>query len=231
MSVTLSADDRLLLRAAPLFAGLDGETTLRLIDAAVVSEHVGGELLFSQGDPADRFFLVLAGRVNLFALSENGAQTIVEVIDQGQTFAEAAIFALESFPLAAETAAPTRLLEIPARPFLRRLAERPELPAKLLASLARWQRRLLVEVADLKGRSPIQRLGLFLLARSAEASGQTTAVRLAMSKRELASRIGITPESLSRAMARLRTVGVASQGRDIVIGDVDALRRFCTLDG
>jgi CRP-like cAMP-binding protein len=90
--------------------------------------------------------------------------------------------------------------------------------------MAHWQRRLTREIADLKGRSPAQRVGLFLLARSQRADNS---VRLPLTMAELASRIGITPESLSRVMARLRPLGVISNRSEMVINDADALRRFC----
>jgi CRP-like cAMP-binding protein len=124
----------------------------------------------------------------------------------------------------------TRLLEIAAQPFLRRLAERPGVSGKLLASLARWQRRLLAEIADLKGRSPVQRLGLFLLAAARPTESGEAEVRLPLTKAQLASRIGITPESLSRAAARLRPVGVTPLGSGFVIADPDKLRTFCGAD-
>lgn len=230
MSLLLAEADRSLVTAAPLFAEIEPETVLWLLEGAGVTSHPDGGLLFSKGDPANRFFVVLAGRVNLFALTESGDQSIIEVIDQGGSFAEGAIFANARFPLNADLAAGTRLLEIPASTFLKRLSERPGLTAKLLASLARWQRRLMSEIADLKGRSPVQRLASFLLALAEPESDGAAKADLPLTKSELASRIGITPESLSRAVSRLKVIGVTSAGRRFQIADLAALRRFCGSD-
>ncbi len=230
MSLALDAADERAALAAPMFAESDRDTILGLLDQAYVSYHPDGGLLFSRGDRADRFFVVLAGRVNLFALSETGDQSIIEVVDKGESFAEAAIFANARFPLNAELAPGTRLLEVPAQPFLKRLSEQRGLAAQLLASLARWERRLSGEIADLKGRSPVQRLGLFLLALAEPEGDNQAELDLPLTKSELASRIGITPESLSRAMARLRPLGVTTKGRRIEIGDRTALRTFCGAD-
>jgi DNA-binding Lrp family transcriptional regulator len=52
-------------------------------------------------------------------------------------------------------------------------------------------------------------------------------VRLPYRKSLIASRIGIAPESLSRAMARLVELGVKSRGDEVAIEDVKKLRRFC----
>ncbi|HVI49614.1 MAG TPA: cyclic nucleotide-binding domain-containing protein [Candidatus Sulfotelmatobacter sp.] len=233
MTLSLPAAEDEMVRNAPIFSDISREDVQALLEAAYVTNHVEGELLFSRGDPADRFFLVLAGRVNLFALTEAGDQSILEVIEKGQSFAEAAIFASQRFPINAECQPGTRLLEIPSQPFLARLSERRGLSAKLLGSLARWQRRMLSEIAELKGRSPVQRLGLFLLAQ-VRAAGldeeSEAALTLPVTKVQLASRIGITPESLSRALARLRPLGVSSSGRDFTIADPRKLRAFCGAD-
>lgn len=222
----LSDDDLDLVCRAPLFVGIEREALVPLLEGATLMAYPEGGLLFSQGDRADRFFLVLDGRINLFALTEKGDQTIIEVFDRGWTFAEAAMFSSGRFPLNAEAIAGTRLLHIPSAPFLRRLSEHRELAFKMLGALSQWHRRLLTEVAELKSKSPGQRLGSFLLALAGADQGAAQ-VRLPLTKTVLASRIGIAPESLSRAMARLRAVGVESHGRDIVINDVAALRRFC----
>lgn len=229
MSLDLGAVEKGLVAQAPLFSEIDADTVFWLLDGAIPTAFPDGGQLFSRGDAADRFFVVLAGRVNLYALTENGDQSIIEVIDAGHSFAEGAIFANGRFPLHGDASPGTRLLEISAGPFLKRLAERPGLTAKLLASLARWQRRLMSEIADLKGRSPVRRLAAYLLALTGGEEDGTLGVEvtLPLTKSELASRIGITPESFSRALSRLKPLGVTSQGRGFSIADVSALRRFC----
>lgn len=227
----LSEADLELIVRAPLFAGIAREQLLALLDGASVQSYPEAGLLFSQGDKADRFFVVLDGRVNLFALTDKGDQTIIEVFDKGWTFAEAAMFSSGTFPLNAEVGMGTRLLSIPVGPFMRRLSENRALAFQMLSALSRWQRHLLNEIAELKSKSPVQRLGSFLLdlagAAAEAAGGEPVGVRLPITKTVLASRIGIAPESLSRAIARLRVVGVESRGRDLVITDIAKLRQFC----
>ena len=223
----LGPEDAAQVFATPLFGGIDPSTVLALIEGAILRDVTEGGPLFARGDPADRFFVVLAGQVHLYALTEAGDQSIIEVVEAGESFAEAAIFASRVFPLHGEAAVGTRLVEIMAKPFLQRLAERPRLGAKLLGALSLRQRRLLAEIAELKGRSPVQRLGLFLLALAQQGAAPATAVRLPLTKAQLASRLGIAPESLSRALARLKAVGVTSRGLDILIEDLAALRAFC----
>jgi CRP-like cAMP-binding protein len=97
-----------------------------------------------------------------------------------------------------------------------------------MAGLSRWQMRMIHEITELKSKSPGQRLASFLLALAKNGEGQegATQLRLPITKAVLASRIGIAPESLSRALGRLKAVGVESHGREVVLTDLGALRRL-----
>lgn len=226
----LTASDLDIVATAPLFVDLDRHDLALLMEGAHLAAYPEIELLFSQGDRSDRFFVVLAGRVNLFALTETGDQSIIEVFDPVCTFAEAAIFSSGKFPLNCEVMAGSRLVHVPAQPFLKRLQENRSLAFRLLGGLSQWQGRLVHEISELKSKSPGQRLATFLLALAAK-SGHDGRMRLPLTKSILASRIGIAPESLSRALNRLKAVGVETHGREIVITDIEALRRLCREGG
>jgi CRP-like cAMP-binding protein len=220
----LNATDLAACAKAPLFAALEEEELSLLLGTATTVTYPEPELLFSQGDPADRFFVVLTGRANIFALTETGDQSIIEVFEPVATFAEAAMFSSGKFPLNCEVVAGSRLVHVPAGPFLKRLSEKPRLGMHLLSGLADWQSRMVHEITELKSKSPGQRLASFLLALAKDSEG-TAQIRLPITKAVLASRIGIAPESLSRALARLKPAGVESHGREVVLTDLEALRR------
>ena len=209
----------------PLFSGLPRAELLPLIAEARITRYDNRTLLFSRGDVADRFFVVLAGRVRLYILTPQGRESVIELIAPGQSFAEAAVFGSRRMPVNAEAEGGTRLVHIPARLLLIRIAEEPGLALKMMDSLARWQRHLIGRVSGFKARSPSQRLAAALLALTENQSGEVT-VHLDVTKTELASHIGITPESLSRALGRLGRQGVTCHGQEVTIHDVARLRRF-----
>lgn len=225
----LSAADITLCAQAPLFAALKPQELSFLLENAQAVSCAETQLLFSQGDDAEHFFVVLDGRVNIFALTETGDQSIIEVFDGVSTFAEAAIFSSGKYPLNCEVLAGSRLVQVPSAPFLKRLGDNPRLGFHLLSGLSRWQMRMIHEIAELKSKSPGQRLASFLLALARDA-GDGVQVRLPITKAALASRIGIAPESLSRALARLKEAGVESHGREVVLTDLAALRRLVRED-
>ena len=209
-----------------MFDGLDAVTVDRLIGHAAVETFEGERHLFSAGDPADRFFIVLDGRVRLYALTPQGRQTTISFIEAGFSFAEAAIFGMRVFPVNAEASAGVRLMQLPSAPFIAELRADPNLPFKMMAALARWRSRLVDVVAELKTRSPSQRFAAVLLSLTDRVSGPAD-VPLPVSKSALANRIGIAPESLSRVFVRMQDLGVSVDGSLIRISDVTTLREHC----
>ncbi len=222
----LSMDDFQTVCRTPLFEELPQESLADLLEGASVRSYEDDTLLFSAGDRAECFFVVVEGAVRLFALNEDGSESIIEIFSAGASFAEAAMFASGRFPVNAEAMAGSRLLRIDAAIFLRRLGEDKASAFKMLASIGRWQLRLMGELYHLKAQTPAQRLAWYILQLTDVDSGSVT-VRLPYRKSLIASRIGIAPESLSRAMARLVELGVKSRGDEVTVNDIQKLRRFC----
>lgn len=142
------------------------------------------------------------------------------------SFGEAAIFAPATFPVNAAAMAGTRLVGILATSVLRALQAKPTIGLRMLASLDRWELRLMTELRRLKALSPAQRLAWYLLGLTNATHGPVT-VTLPFRKSVIASRIGMTPESFSRALVRLRRLDITSRGQIVVIGDIGVLRDFC----
>ncbi len=222
----LADDDLDALREVPLFSELPRQTMQGLLTGATVRRFGADTLLFNAGDKADRFFVVLAGMVRLFALDEEGQQGVMEIIFPVRSFAEAAMFGSGRYPLNAEAERGTTLVQIEGAGFLRQLRENPQLARDVVASLHQWERRLLKEICQHKFLSPAQRLSAYLLGLTSQENGEAS-LQLPLSKATIASRIGIEPESLSRALQRLRTIGVTCQGDQVRIADLDSLRRYC----
>jgi CRP/FNR family transcriptional regulator len=194
------------LKHVMLFAGLDQESLVAIARIAVDRRAPEGYLIFSEGQPADGLYVVIEGKVKVFKLAADGRQQILHVFGPGQAFAEAAMFAGETFPAFAETMVDSRLAFFPRDRFLKGLAENPAMAAGLIATLARLCRQLttLVEqiaLTDVSGR--VARYLTDLARRKGVELKKGATVRLDMPKGELARHLGTAPETLSRALARL----------------------------
>lgn len=160
----LRLDDLRLLQHIPFFAGLESEQVFRLLSDASVREHARGIVLFAREEPADRFFVVLDGWVKLSRETRDRRESVIGLFSRGESFAEAAMFENETFPVDGTVIEASRLLSIPARSFWRRLSEQPELMFKLLGSMSRHMRRLVQQIGQLTARTSTQRLASFLVS-------------------------------------------------------------------
>jgi CRP/FNR family transcriptional regulator, dissimilatory nitrate respiration regulator len=226
MGATLAGEDLYRLARLPLFAGLAAETMRSLLADAhlqLVERHA---VLFVQDEPATHFYVLLDGWVKLHRTGREGDESVIAVIARGESFAEAAIFASERYPVTATVVGDARILVIPGSSFLRRLRADPELGLNMLASMSLRLRVLVRQLQQLSTRSSLERLAEFLVHLCPEQGDSAACVRLPLDKHLIAARLGMQPETLSRALARLRPIGVASQGDRVSIADRAALQRI-----
>jgi len=216
------------LANCPLFAGLPRSDLRRVAELAVPRRYGPATTLFEQGDPCDRFYVVGSGRVKVYQLGEQGREQILHVVHPGESFAEAALFAGQAFPASAQTLEECVLLSIPAAGFRDLLRRDPDLCLRLMASLARWLRRLVDLVEDLSLRDVQTRLAGFLL-REAEARSldlcSGARIPLGTTKSVLARRLGTVSETLSRALYKLQQQGaIRVSARSVFVVDPERLR-------
>ena len=171
--------------------------------------------------------MVLDGWVKLFRTTPDGHETVIAAIARGESFAEAAGFAEGVFPVGAQVAEAARLLVVPTRSFTDQLGRNPMLAVNMLAGMSRHLRGLVEEIEQRTVKSAAQRLGAFLLRQRPDGRGREAAViDLPTDKGLVAARLGMRPETLSRALGKLRTVGVSTRDRRVTVSDVGALRRY-----
>ncbi len=222
----MERQDLEILRRVPLFAGLDELQLKDVLHDTSVHNHPKGRMLFQQGDTADRFYVVLGGWVKIFRLTPDGDQAVMSLFARGESFAEAAMFMGGRFPASAEVVEEARLLRVESKPFEKRLHAEPEIAVAMLASVSRRMHNLVGQIEQLQVRSGTQRVAGFLLKLCPAEDGPTE-IALPYDKSLIASRLGMKPESFSRALARLRDLGVQTERNHVSISDAAALVEYC----
>jgi len=218
--------DWLILKSTPFFRAMPTEDALTLIGNRSPRTYEKGVTLFRQGEPASAFFVILGGWVKLYRITPDGLEVVLNVFKTGETFAEAAMFLGARYPACAETVSPVRLLRIEAAIFRARIQERPELALAMLASASRQLKSLIVQIEQIKVRSAPQRIAEFIIGLAPKNEGGRTALEFPFEKNLLANRLGMKPESFSRALGKLRPYGVTVDKETIMIDDLGKLRHF-----
>ncbi|MDR2945485.1 MAG: Crp/Fnr family transcriptional regulator [Candidatus Adiutrix sp.] len=210
---TLSA-----IRRADFFSGLDAELTERLASIAVPKGYEAGEIIFEEGDPGLGFHLVAEGRVKIFKSQPDGREHLLHLFGPGEPFGEVAIFLGRGYPARAQAVAQTRTVFFPREALRNLIAQNPDLAFGLLAVLSQRLVRFAGLLEDITLKKVPARLAAFLLS-----SAEGGRVELRLTKGQLASLLGATPETISRALGRLKKAGLISEEKsEIVI--IDRLR-------
>lgn len=172
-----------------------------------------GETLFTQGDDATAVFAVETGRVKLVRYTSEGRMVTFEVVRQGEILAESALF-LETYPCTAIAEEASRVVIYPQEAIGSALQNYPELAQELTMILINKIQTLKVRLEWFNSRSAHERLLQYLRFLS----GNQTVVNLDRPLKEIAGELGFTPETLSRALARLEQQGaIARNGRLITL--------------
>lgn len=222
---TMDARRRQIAATSLLLSNCPEEAATQLLNRAVVRRFSRGQLLFDHGDPAHSVFIVLDGWVKLFRVTSSGSEAVVGVFTRGHSFGEAVVLRNESYPVAAEAATDCEALQIPSAEILHMMRKHPDVCIAILSSTFAHLHALVAEVEQLKAHTGAQRVAQFLLSLTHCEDGRCT-VTLPFDKVLIAGRIGMKPESLSRAFSRLKSQGVRIRQNHAEIGDVERLRQF-----
>lgn len=210
------------LRRGTLLSHLEAEQLERVSRHAARVTLDAEQLLFSQGDPATRFYLLLKGQIQLFRLSPEGAEKVIEIVNPGQTFAEALMFLnTPRYPVCASALCSSELIALDAIDFASMLRESVATCFLLLGVLSQRLRGLIGEIDDLTLHSATSRVARYLVAKMPP--GRKT-LELDVRKAVLASRLSVQPETFSRVIKALSTSGIIRmQGNLVTVLKPDAL--------
>lgn len=216
-----------LLKALPLFQELDDAQLARLASATRERRYAKGESVFRIGDPPSGLYIVMDGLVKEACMSPDGREKILELIDATQSFGESALFLDTPYPYSAAVLADTRVLHIDKASLFEIAFSQPPLARHLVQLLSRRVLALIRDVETYSTHRHIQRAACYLLGRCGETTDNQANITLPASKVVIASRLGMTPETLSRNLHDLADAGLISvRGHRIRIRDIERLKLF-----
>ncbi|WHT16748.1 Crp/Fnr family transcriptional regulator [Crossiella sp. CA-258035] len=189
-----------------------------------------GAVIWSQGEPSQHVFVVLAGRIRVSTGSVAGREAMVAICGPGEILGE--LSAVDGRTRSANVAAVDEVeaLVVPAARLDRLCEQQPRIAWAMLRVLAdrlRQSDRRRGEYTD----GPAAHRAVALLLDLAEQYGQPVAagveIALSISQQQLADTMAISRESLARVLRELRKRGLVDTGRQrITVLDLEGLREL-----
>lgn len=214
------------LRQNHLFASLTDDQLTRLLDTISIRTLHEGEHLFERNQEAKQFFLVSYGQIKLYRISPNGIEKVIEMIEPGQSFAEAIMFMEhKTYPVNADALINSEVFVFDNRIFLNILRESMDTCFQMMATMSMRLRGRLNDIEAISLQNAKLRFVNYLLDLLPVDSEEHPDVRLSAPKAVVASRLSIQPESFSRILNNLAQAGLISvKGPIIHIHDLQGLR-------
>lgn len=184
------------------FKGLQEPLLSKIAEIAVIKSYDKGEEIFSEGEKAFGFYLVLDGYVKIYRLSSKGKELIIHLLGRGEIFAEIVLAGVDKYPAYAQALTTTKLALFEKVKFLRFIQGNPELALNMIGIFALKLKSLLKSIDALSLKEAKERLIMYLWDLSEE--GKKESFDLEVNKTHLALLLGITPETLSRLFQKLK---------------------------
>lgn len=196
---------------AGFFEGISRESKGALAKFCLAYTRSKHSVLFHEGNPGDAMFLLVRGRVSLHKLSPDGRETVIKVIKPGEVFAEVILFEQQSYPVTAVALTDILVFKLLRRDLLN-LLRQEDFRNDFIAMLLRKQRYLAEKIQQLTSQDVEQRLRAFLR----EQYGEREQISAEINKKQLASAISATPETLSRLLQDLKRRNCLSWEQGII---------------
>ena len=218
------------LKKSLLFSGLKDDDLAELAAITVRRPFRKGEALFSEGDEATGFYLLLSGSLKLCRVSSDGREKVLHFVRPGETFAEAAFFGDGRYPAECRAMEGGETIYLPREGFMELMSRNPGFALNLVVSLSLMLRQFARQIEELSFADVTSRLASFLVRRADEKStsyGGITYIVLGIRKGELASRLGTASETVSRTFKKLKQDGIIEvQGSRVLIYQLEKLQKM-----
>ncbi|MBU0744943.1 MAG: Crp/Fnr family transcriptional regulator [Gammaproteobacteria bacterium] len=196
------------LKQLPLFAHLNKE---RLEDVATSFElrsYCKNEIIFQEGQQADKLFIVCDGSVKVFKSNSDGKEHILHIMLKNSVIAEVAMFEGGRYPASCAALSDSMLCNIPREKFIALIKDDAQVALNILALQAKRLREFALKIEQLSLKTAEQKFLHFLLENASTENNVTIARTKGLNIQELANYLGTARENLSRIINKLVNNGV-----------------------
>jgi CRP/FNR family cyclic AMP-dependent transcriptional regulator len=218
------------LKKIAIFSDLDEDSLERIGYLINERKYQKGSLIFMEGEEAEAVYFIKKGKVKIFKTGQDGREHIINILPEGEVFAESCLFGLNKYPASAEAYEDIEVLLIKIKDFEKLLEEYPKISIGIIKAMGKRLQMVSKKIENLAlrdayGKTAMLLMDLILKKHSKLYDGLE--IDTDLSRQEMASMVGLTRETFTRALAKLKESGAIDFERDrIKIISVDKLKDF-----
>jgi len=211
------------LTKAPFFDGLSEQHLQDISAISIVKKYNKNEIIFSDGDNGNGFYIIIEGIVKIYKISSDGKEQILHIFYSGDPFGEVPVFSGQSFPANAISLKKSKILFVPKNKFIDLIKKNPIISINMLALLAKRLRQFTIQIENLTLKDISGRIADYFINLLYEQNNDKYII-LPTSKANMASLLGTIPETLSRVFNKMTDQGLIEvNGKTIYIHNKDEL--------
>ncbi len=188
----------------PIFSNLDREEMKEITSIINHKKFKKNELIYMAGEKGGSLYVINEGKVKITRISSSGKEQVIRILGAGEFMGELSIFKSSALMDNAEALTDTMLCVINERDFKKILKKYPLISFKIMEELSQRLERAEALIENINLNSVEKRLADILL-QLVDKNGE---INLNMSKRDLASQIGMSSETLSRKLSAFQELGI-----------------------
>lgn len=221
----MSQPDDLCVSHVPIFAKLSYDEQLEVAGSARPKQLLAGEAVYLQGGKPSPMIILHTGTVKLTRINQDGKERVIQILEPGDFAGEASLFAGTRPDHSAISVTASSACMFTRESFARLLAEHPGVAMGMIATLSRRLSDSQNLIDNVTTREVGSRVADYLLGLEAKPSLSGVQVQLPAAKKDVASLLGTTPESFSRALSKLVEQDLVQlvDARTISLTDIDRL--------
>ncbi len=223
-------DVRDIISSTPLFADLSAPQQDELATAVQVMHHKNGHLFFQQGDKLSHIHFILEGQLKTFCSDDDGNEKIIQLLKQDDISFETAVFLDIPSSLSAQAVSDCTTLSIPSTLIRRFIHKNTAFANKMIQYISHNFQTLVKQIEVISLKAPYERVAYYLLHEFVKQGSAHKDFELPYKKSLLANKLGMTPETFSRALHELRRYGITIHKRQVHMTSLTSLCDFCDPD-
>lgn len=196
--------EKICIERVPIFSNLDALEMEEVASIISHKEYKKGEMIYLAGEKSTSLYVVNVGKVKITRISISGKEQVIRILEAGDFMGELSIF--KTFPLMdnAQALEDTKVCIINEKDLKDILKKYPLISFKIMEELSQRLEKAESLIENINLSSVEKRLADILLQLRDE-NGQ---INLKTSKKDLASQIGMTSETLSRKLSAFQELGI-----------------------
>jgi CRP/FNR family transcriptional regulator, dissimilatory nitrate respiration regulator len=215
------------LKKTKLFFGIDDNILDDFIKNASIKTYPKGTVLFLHTDKADYFYIIISGWLKLYRETLDGHEAIIDILNDNHIFGETSLFNNMVYSETAETIEDTEIIKIPINILNKDITNNPQIALKMLHLMSHFRKQQDTELEHRNTQNAPQRIGCFLLRLCKPDVTDSVVLYLPYDKNLVASRLGMQPETFSRALNKLKEkTDITINGATITIHSVEKIIHF-----